>query len=103
MKTNDLLYSNIKALVNDMGYQMGEFEKELGVSAGYFSRTHRLGKMLDMQMSLILNCASKLGTTLEGLMTVDYAELKRVESIHARIHELEAEIERLKGELSERA
>ena len=83
------LTNNIRYLVKRSGGNLGEFEKSIGVSVGYFSREIKYPSIWTMY-----SAAKKLGVNLQDLIEKDFEWLGRKQ-------EIEAEIERLQGLLKE--
>lgn len=63
------LYPNIKRLCKKQKLKIGELEKEIGVSAGYFSRTTKVHGEKSIGIDKVLTIANKLDVTLDELLS----------------------------------
>lgn len=73
MSKNEIIFKNIKSKLKEEGKQLGEFEKEIGVSIGYFSRIVK--KRSAFSLDILLNVLNKLNMTFEELITYTAREL----------------------------
>lgn len=83
----DLFYENVKWLCKMNGIQVGQLEKEIGVSAGYISRT--AGKNKDIGLFKAYKIASIFGVTLDDLSKKNLFKQQRIKELEEAIRFLQ--------------
>ena len=95
MTTNDLMKifsRNVRFICKQRGLNIGNFEKQIGVSAGYLSRLEKNASKIALLN--IYNASKILAVTIDDLLNKDMA-------IEQRIAELKEELEMLeKGRMN---
>lgn len=101
MKNNEMMeidrellntfYSNVQCLIEREGCYIGEVEKAIGVSVGYFSRSRKH----DTKIPLIsaYKVSQYFGVSLEDLLTQNYREVL----IEEKIKKLQCELDDIRG------
>lgn len=77
---------NVRFICKQRGLNIGDLEKQIGVSTGYFSRLEKNG--LKISLLNVYNASEILGVTIDDLINKDL-------SIEQRIAELKEELETL--------
>lgn len=72
------LFDNITLLIKNQGIKVGEFEKSVGVSTGYISRTSKEDGP-SPGMEFIVGAAEALKVSIDSLLRVDYSDLSPTE------------------------
>ena len=88
---NVKLAKNIKALIKYKKMNIGQFEKEIGMTVGAISRNKRL------HYDTLYIIAKRLGVSMESLIEKDYVTRFRVIELTRDIENKNAELKRLKG------
>lgn len=70
-----LLINNINFLMKRKGLKIGDVEKQLGVSAGYFSRICKEGNTTLPGIDFLYKLGNIIDAPLDALITVDYSAL----------------------------
>ncbi len=71
--------NNIKFLAKAKGINLGDLETGAGVSAGYLSRLSKEDSKSSPSIEMLTSVARKLGVSLDGLISYDYAGMSATE------------------------
>ncbi len=92
--------TNILVIVRNKNIRVGEFEKELGLCTGYFSRLIS-GTIKNIPVSIIYRASKLLDVTMEDLIIKDYEKILLTAQYKEKIDILEKEIEMLKRKMED--
>ena len=92
------LSDNIQALIEIRGIQVGKLEKQLGVSAGYFSRVRR---GMSISSEVLYNLSKVMDVSMDDLCSKGYKNRlirDKVEQLNRMLDDRAAEWEYIGGE-----
>lgn len=93
------LYQNIVMLSKKKNIKIGELEKAVGVSRGYFARTFNDERICGIGSNILIRTALYLGVSIDWLVLTNWRE-ERVKELEKEIDTYEAEISELKKEMA---
>lgn len=79
MTKNEIVLSNIKLKLKEQGKTLGQFESEIGVSNGYFSRI--VVKRSAFPLEMILKILKEFNMSFEELITYNCKSLTAIEAL----------------------
>ena len=88
------LTNNIRYLVKHSGGNLGEFEKSIGVSVGYFSREIKYPSIWTMY-----SAAKKLGVNLQDLIDKDFEQEQTIQDLTDEIEQLQKRLNTMMKEM----
>ena len=96
------LYQNLLMLSKKKNIKIGELEKAVGVSPGYFARTFKDERICSIGSNTLIRTALNLGVSIDWLVLTNWRE-ERVKELEKEIDTYEAEINELKKEMADNA
>ena len=90
------LYNNIHVLISNRGYYIGDVEKAIGVSRGYFSRLAREKYEYKISAVTLYKLSQYFGVSMDNLVSRNSTKLL----LEAKVAEIQKEIDGIKSQLS---
>lgn len=84
--SNSMILNNIKWLAKSKGILIGNLEKEVGVSKGYFSRLEK--SIREMSLGTAAKVADVLGCTLDELVLTDIGRQIEIAELEKKLQAL---------------